>query len=63
VALLMVGLLKSDPSEVWLLSLMEDCGMPRKRHKAGEIVTKLRQADGARPAGRGGHPVDRGNGS
>src|SRR5690242_10224586 len=27
------------------LSLMEDCGMPRKRHKAEEIVAKLRQVE------------------
>jgi len=31
--------------EVWLLSLMEDYEMPRKRHKAKEIVTKLQQVD------------------
>ena len=40
--------------EVWLLCLMEDNGMPRKRHKADEIVTKIRQVDvltdKARPA-------------
>jgi hypothetical protein len=28
--------------EVWLLSLMEESGMPRKKHKAEEIVAKLR---------------------
>jgi putative transposase len=27
------------------LSRMEDCRMPRKRHKVEEIVTKLRQAE------------------
>jgi len=38
--------------EVWLLSLMEDNGMPRKRHKADEIVTKLRQVDVLTAQGR-----------
>jgi transposase-like protein len=31
---------------------MEDCGMPRKRHKAEEIVTKLRQVDVLTAQGR-----------
>ena len=40
----------SDPCkvilpEVWLYRLMEEFRMPRKRHKAEEIVTKLRQVE------------------
>jgi putative transposase len=31
---------------------MEDCGMPRKRHMAEEIVTKLRQVDVLTAKGR-----------
>jgi hypothetical protein len=31
---------------------MEDCGMPRKRYKAEEIVTKLRQMDVLTAQGR-----------
>jgi putative transposase len=31
--------------EVWLYGLMEDYEMPKKRHKAEEIVTKLRQVE------------------
>jgi hypothetical protein len=38
--------------EVWLYGLMEDCRMPRKRHKAEEIVTKLRQVDVLTAQGR-----------
>src|SRR5665647_2806412 len=32
--------------------LMEDCEMPRKRHKAEEIVTKLRQVEVLTAQGR-----------
>src|SRR3979409_606073 len=32
--------------------LMEECEMPRKRHKAEEIVTKLRQVDVLTAQGR-----------
>jgi hypothetical protein len=39
-------------SEVWLYGLMEDYEMPRKRHKAEEIVTKLRQVDVLTAQGR-----------
>jgi putative transposase len=38
--------------EVWLYGLMEDYEMPRKRHKAEEIVTKLRQVDVLTAQGR-----------
>ena len=38
--------------EVWLYSLMEDFEMPRKRHKAEEIVAKLRQVDVLTAQGR-----------
>jgi putative transposase len=38
--------------EVWLYGLMEDCKMPRKRHKAEEIVTKLRQVEVLTAQGR-----------
>lgn len=31
--------------EVWLLSHLEDAGMPQKKHKPEEIVAKLRQVD------------------
>ena len=34
---------KAIVAEVWLLGLVEEYKMPRKRHKAEEIVTKLRQ--------------------
>ena len=47
----------SDPSkvilpEVWLYGLMEEFRMPRKRHKAEEIVTKLRQVEVLTAQGR-----------
>jgi transposase-like protein len=38
--------------EVWLLSLMEERGMPTKKHKAEEIVAKLRQVDVLTAQGR-----------
>jgi putative transposase len=38
--------------EVWLLSLMEDLRMARKRHTAEEIVAKLRQVDVLTAQGR-----------
>jgi hypothetical protein len=38
--------------EVWLLSLMEERGMPRKKHKAEEAVAKLRQVDDLTAQGR-----------
>jgi len=38
--------------KVWLLSLMEDCRMPRKRRKTEEIVTKLRQVAALTAHGR-----------
>jgi transposase-like protein len=38
--------------EVWLYGLMEDCEMAGKRHKAEEIVTKLRQVDVLTAQGR-----------
>ena len=38
--------------EVWLYGLMEDYEMPRKRHKAEEIVTKLRQVEVLTARGR-----------
>ena len=31
--------------KVWLLSHLEDAGMPQKKHKPEEIVAKLRQVD------------------
>ena len=38
--------------EVWLLSLMEERGIPRKKHKAEEIVAKLRQVEVLTSQGR-----------
>jgi len=38
--------------EVWLLSLMEESEMPTKKHKAEEIVAKLRQVDVLTAQGR-----------
>ena len=38
--------------EVWLLSLMEERGMPRKKHKAEEIVAKPRHVDALTAQGR-----------
>ncbi len=38
--------------EVWLLSLMEESEMPRKKYKAEEIVAKLRQVDVLTAQGR-----------
>ena len=38
--------------DVWLLCLMEDNGMPRKRHTADEIITKLRQVEVLTAQGR-----------
>ena len=38
--------------EVWLLSLMEESGMPSKKHKVEEIVAVLRQVDVLTARGR-----------
>ena len=38
--------------EVWLLSLMEESGMPSKKHKVEEIVAELRQVDVLTARGR-----------
>ena len=38
--------------EVWLLGQLEDCEMARKRHKAEEIVMKLRQVEVLTAQGR-----------
>lgn len=38
--------------EVWLLSLMEDSRMLGNKHKAEEIVSKLRQVDVITAQGR-----------